>query len=165
MIVCGYVCLSVGGFVGVHSLDDLNASVDVVWDFGVSADLAAKLDAAAGEVEGQVGRRSSRKTTYGAHFAGYYARLWAYNVETANRDAVLLAGSLRNVAQGVRDLEADARAEQARIDAAREWKRQRDARLGWEKFGETIDVFHLFHGDAAPPRADPIPQIHKMQDV
>ncbi|WP_221739811.1 hypothetical protein, partial [Arachnia propionica] len=105
--------------------------------------------------------RNARKATYGTHFQGYYAELWARNIETANRDARVLASRLRDVAQGVRDLEADARAEQARIDAAREWKRQRDARSGWDKFWEGADVLHLFHGDANPPRIDPIPQMVK----
>ena len=66
------------------SLDDLHATSDVVWDYDVSADLAGKLDAAATAVSGQVGPRNSRKTTYGTEFRGYYAELWADNIETAN---------------------------------------------------------------------------------
>ena len=146
------------------SLDDLHATSDVVWDYDVSADLAGKLDAAATAVSGQVGPRNSRKTTYGTEFRGYYAELWADNIETANQDARLLAERLGQVAQGVRDLEADARAEQARIDAAREWKRERDARSGLEKLGDKVDVLHLFHGDENPPKADPVPQMNKTYD-
>ena len=101
---------------GDLSLDDLHATSDVVWDYTVSSDLAAKFDAAASAVEGQVGGRTSRRTTYGTHFQGYYAQLWSHNIDTANSDAGLLASRLRDVAQGVRDLEADARAEQADRD-------------------------------------------------
>ncbi len=144
-----------------YSLDDLHASRDVVWDFEVSGSLAGKLDAAAGTVEGQVAPRNSRKVMYGSRFQGYYAELWAFNIETANNDAKLLADRLREVAQGVRDLEEDAREEQKRIDAAREWKRKRDERSGWDKFWEGADVLHLFHGDAAPPKMDPAPQMNK----
>lgn len=54
-----------------YSLDDLNAAKDVVWDFEVSSGLASKLDAAATSVEGQVGPRNSRKSTYGTKFEGY----------------------------------------------------------------------------------------------
>ena len=66
------------------SLDDLHAASDVVWDYDVSADLAGKLDAAATAVRGQVGPRNSRRSTYGACFEGYYAELWADNIEMAN---------------------------------------------------------------------------------
>ncbi|WP_455130406.1 DUF6531 domain-containing protein, partial [Propionibacterium acidifaciens] len=147
------------------SLDDLHATSDVVWDYDVSADLAGKLDAAATAVSGQVGPRNSRKTTYGTEFRGYYAELWADNIETANQDARLLAERLGQVAQGVRDLEADARAEQARIDAAREWKRERDARSGLEKLGDKVDVLHLFHGDENPPKSEPVEQMVKTYEA
>ena len=146
------------------SLDDLHAASDVVWDYDVSADLAGKLDAAAATVRGQVAPRNSRKTTYGTHFKGYYADLWAHNIETANQDAELLAQRLSDVAQGVRDLEADARAEQARIDAAREWKRKRDARSEWDKFTGTVDFLHLAHGDENPPKSEPVEQMNKTYD-
>ena len=149
---------------GDYSLDDLNAAKDVVWDFEVSQDLASKLDAAATAVENQIAPRNARKNTYGTHFQGYYSELWAHNIETANRDATLLASRLRDVAQGVRDLEADAKAEQERINAAREWKRQRDARSDVEKFFETVDFLHLFHGEARPPRIEPIPQMNKTYE-
>jgi len=146
-------------------LDDLHATSDVVWDFGVSADLAARLDTAATDVRGQIGPRNSRMTTYGTYFEGYYAELWEYNIETANRDAELLAQRLGDVAQGVRDLEEDARAEQARIDAAREWKRQRDARSNWDKAWENIDFLHLAHGDASPPKAEPAEPMVKTYEA
>ena len=148
-----------------YSLDDLNASADVVWDYGVSGDLARSLDSAATTVEDQIGPRNARKTASGTHFVGYYADLWVFNVGTANQDARLLAERLRSVAQGVRDLEADARAEQDRINAAREWKRQRDSRSGFDEFLEDIDFLHLFHGEAAPPRMEPIPQMNKTYDA
>ena len=147
------------------SLDDLHAASDVVWDYEVSADLAGKLDAAAATVRGQIGPRNSRRTTYGTHFKGYYAELWAHNIETANQDARLLAERLGQVAQGVRDLEADARAEQARIDAAREWKRKRDARSEWDKFTETVDFLHLAHGDENPPKSEPVEQMNKTYEA
>ena len=99
------------------SLEDLKAASNVVWDYGVSGDLAAKLDAAATTVEDQVEPRNYRKSRYGTKFEGYYAELWADNIQTANDDADLLAGRLRDVATGVRDLEEDARLEQERIDA------------------------------------------------
>lgn len=88
---------------GDLSLDDLHATADVVWDYTVSSDLAAKFDAAASAVEGQVGGRTSRRTTYGAHFQGYCAQLWSHNIDTANSDARLLASRLRDVAQGARE--------------------------------------------------------------
>ena len=71
---------------GDLSLDDLHATSDVVWDYTVSSDLAAKFDAAASAVEGQVGGRTSRRTTYSTHFQGYYAQLWSRNIDTANSD-------------------------------------------------------------------------------
>ncbi len=141
------------------SLDQLNAAHDVVWDFDVSSRLATQLDAAASTVESQVAPRNSRKLTYGTKFQGYYADLWAYNIETANRDAGVLASRLRDVAQGVRDLEADAQAEQERIVAARRWKQERDERSGWDKMWETVDFLHLFHGDENPPKVEPIAAI------
>ncbi len=147
------------------SLDQLHATSDVVWDFNVSGDLADSLDAAAASVEGQVGPRNGRRATYGTKFEGYYSQLWAHNVQTANGDASLLAGRLRDVAQGVRDLEEDARAEQARIDAAREWKRKRDARSEWDKFGEKADFLHLFHDDERPPKAEPVEQMDKTYEA
>ena len=150
---------------GDLSLDDLHATSDVVWDYTVSSDLAAKFDAAASAVEGQVGGRTSRRTTYGTHFQGYYAQLWSHNIDTANSDAGLLASRLRDVAKGIRDLEADARAEQARINTAREWKAKRDSRSDLEKFGETIDFLHLFHSDSNAPKAEPVPQMVKTYEA
>lgn len=150
---------------GDLSLDDLHATADVVWDYTVSSDLAAKFDAAASSVEGQVGGRTSRRTTYGTHFQGYYAQLWSRNIDTANSDARLLASRLRDVAKGIRDLEADARAEQARINTAREWKAKRDSRSDLEKFGETIDFLHLFHSDSNAPKAEPVPQMVKTYEA
>lgn len=82
------------------SLEDLKAASDVVWDYGVSGDLTAKLDAAATTVETQVGARNYRKSRYGTKFEGYYAELWADNIQTVNDDADLLAGRLRDVAAG-----------------------------------------------------------------
>lgn len=125
------------------SLEDLKAASNVVWDYGVSGDLAAKLDAAATTVEDQVEPRNNRKSRYGSKFEGYYAELWADNIQTANDDADLLAGRLRDVATGVRDLEEDARLEQERIDAAREWRSRRDRRSDLEKLGEKVDFLHL----------------------
>lgn len=147
-----------------YSLDDLNAAKDVVWDFEVSSGLASKLDAVAVLVEGQVGPRNSRKSTYGTKFEGYYAELWSHNVETANRDAGLLVSRLRDVARGVRDLEADARAEQERIDAARAWRERRDARSFFDRAVDAVDFLNLFGGDEAPPRMDPVPQMHKSYE-
>ena len=146
------------------SLEDLKAASNVVWDYGVSGDLAAKLDAAATTVETQVGARNYRKSRYGTKFEGYYAELWADNIQTANDDADLLAGRLRDVATGVRDLEEDARLEQERIDAAREWRSRRDRRSDLEKLGEKVDFLHLLHGDENPPKADPVEQMHKTYD-
>ena len=65
----------------------------------------------------------------------------------------------------MRDLEADARAEQARIDAAREWKRERDARSEWDKFTETVDFLHLAHGDEDPPKSEPVEQMNKTYEA
>ena len=57
-----------------------------------------------GERGGGPGRgRTSRRTTYGTHFQGYYAQLWSHNIDTANSDAGLLASRLRDVAQGARE--------------------------------------------------------------
>lgn len=72
---------------------------------------------------------------------------------------------LLGITQGVQDLEADARAEQDRINAAREWKCQRDCRSGFDEFLEDIDFLHLFHEEAAPARMEPIPQMNKMYDA
>ena len=149
---------------GDYSLDDLNAAVDVVWDFEVSGGLVSALDAAAKVVDGMVAPRNSRKTSCGEHFEGFYAELWAFNVETANRDASLLGARLREVAQGVRDLEVDARAEQERIDAAREWRERRDARSFFDRAVDAVDFLNLFGGDEAPPRMDPVPQLVKVYE-
>ena len=132
--------------------------------YGVSGDLAAKLDAAATTVEDQVEPRNNRKSRYGTKFERYYAELWADNIQTANNDADLLAGRLRDVATGVRDLEEDARQEQERIDAAREWRSRRDRRSMLERLGEKVDFLHLAHGDENPPKADPVEQMHKTYD-
>ena len=119
-----------------------------------------------GERGGGPGRgRTSRRTTYGTHFQGYYAQLWSHNIDTANSDAGLLASRLRDVAKGIRDLEADARAEQARINTARQWKAERDSRSNLEKFGETVDFLHLFHSDSNAPKADPVPQMVKTYEA
>lgn len=146
------------------SLDQLHATSDVVWDWDLSAALARRFDDVAGQVSGQIGPRDGRKTTYGVDFQGYYAELWGYNIDTANKDAGLLAGRLRDVAQGVRDLESDARAEQDRIDKARAWKTKRDSRSRFEKAGEKIDFFHLGHDDEKPSSV-PVAQMTKSYDA
>lgn len=143
-----------------YSLDQLHAAKDVVWDFEVSRDLAETLTAAAKLVDEMVAPRNSRELAYGQHFVGYYADLWKHNIDTANSDARFLAMRLREVAKGVRALEEDARAEQARINAAREWKARRDARSGWDKAVDTIDFLNLL-GNDAPPASEPLPQMNK----
>ena len=133
-------------------LGPIDEPVDFDWD-GAAA-LSAELRRTAEVLEGQIPSRNTIAQAALEEWRGVFAQQFEGNrMKICASDARSIAGAMRQAADTLDQLAADARAEQERRDAARAWKARHDAWLAdqsSEGFGEKAREF-LFGGDAPEP--------------
>ena len=94
---------------------------DVVFDFSYADDLVRQFQDCASSVERYNSSRASAQTTAEADFNGHFSELFRCNMQVAANDSTRLASALRQGADAVEFLIAEARKENQRRRLVREY--------------------------------------------
>lgn len=116
---------------------------DVQFNQSDAESFASACTASATLLDDQCGDRSSWENTALEDFQGYFSEVFRENAAVRAQDATNLADSLRKTAKAVRDVAEEARKEQERRQAARDWASRHDD--WWEK------AWDFFFGEGDPP--------------
>ena len=120
--------------VDLNGLGDYQDSVN--FDSGVAIEFAAALREAASKVMTFDGERGHAASMALGEFQGFFSQVFKRNMQVASEDAAEFAAAFREAADEVDYLAEEARKEDERRKAVRDYASRHDS--WWEKLGDKI---------------------------